>query len=42
MKILSLNGYLAPEMEVIDIKAEGVICTSGTIPALSEDSEFKF
>lgn len=31
----STNGYLAPEMEVIDIKYEGVLCESGNIPSLT-------
>lgn len=39
MLIHSTNGYLAPEIEVIAIKSEGVICASGDIPGLTENKD---
>ena len=33
------GDYLAPEIEVIDLMAQSVLCQSGRIPGLTNDDE---
>ena len=39
MKKENIGDYLAPEIEVIDLMAQSVLCQSGRIPGLTNDDE---
>lgn len=36
---MSMENYLKPEMEVVDISGENVICMSGTLPGYGDAEE---
>ena len=37
MKKENIGDYLAPEIEVVELRARSVLCQSGDIPGLTND-----
>ena len=39
MKKENIGDYLAPEIEVVELRARSVLCQSGDIPGLANDDD---